>query len=317
MAKVVAVVMAGGEGTRLHPLTDHVPKPALTLGKGLRIIDFVLGNLVNSGIFSIYVLLQYKPQALIAHLHAHWAPLLQGADRFIKAVLPHSGEAARFTGTADAVYQNLHLIESHKPDLVVVFAADHVYRMDVQQMVGFHQERGADVTVAALPVPIQRASSFGILATHPSGELSDFQEKPRCPASLPSDPNRAYASMGNYLFDRAVLSELLEQAHRRGEDDFGMHILPRLPRTHRIFAYDFLTNHVPGVQPYEEAGYWRDIGTLEAFEAARQEVSGTTPRFNMINSEWPFRREAGAGPCRADVARACASNASNIPNAMA
>lgn len=319
MAKVVAMVMAGGEGTRLHPLTDHVPKPALTLAKGLRIIDFVLGNLVNSEIYSIYVLLQYKPKALIAHLRTHWAPLLQGEERFIATVLPRPGEAARFTGTANAVYQNLHLIERHKPDLVAVFAADHVYRMDVRQMVSFHEEHRADVTVAALPVPIQRASSFGILATHPTGELSDFQEKPRCPAPLSSDPSRAYASMGNYLFDRAVLSELLEQADRRGEVDFGMHILPRLPRTHRIFAYDFLSNRVPGLQPYEEPGYWRDIGTLEAFEAARQEVSGANPRFNLINSEWPFHPDRNASRWRADqdAALACAPSPVASPNVMA
>lgn len=287
--KALAVVLAGGEGTRLHPLTDHVPKPALTLANGLRIIDFVLGNLVNSGIFSIYVLLQYKPQAIISHLRRHWVPRLHGSDRFVAAVLPNSSRGASFKGTADAVYQNLSLIERHRPDLVAIFAADHVYRMDVRQMLRFHEDRQAEVTVAALPVPIHRASAFGILATGEKGELTQFQEKPRCPAPLPSDPRRAYASMGNYLFNRAVLAELLDQAHRRGDADFGLHILPRLPRTHRIFAYDFTTNHIPGIQPYEEVGYWRDIGTLEAFEAARQEVAGAFPRFNLFNSQWPFR----------------------------
>jgi len=287
--KALAVVMAGGEGTRLHPLTDHVPKPALTLAKGLRIIDFVLGNLVNSGIFPIYVLLQYKPQAIIAHLRTHWALRSLSADRFIRAVLPNSPTAPQFKGTADAVFQNLHLIERHNPDVVAVFAADHVYRMDVRQMMRFHEEQRAEVTVAALPVPIQRASSFGILATRPSGELTRFQEKPRCPTPLPADPTRAYASMGNYLFNRAVLTQLLRQAHRRGDVDFGLHILPRLPQSHRIFAYDFMTNCVPGVQPHEEPGYWRDIGTLDAFEAARRDVAEPLPRFSLSNSQWPFR----------------------------
>lgn len=303
--KALALVLAGGEGTRLHPLTDHVPKPALTLANGLRIIDFVLGNLVNSGIHSIYVLLQYKPQAIIAHLRTHWVPRLHGPDRFVATILPSSSGGAKFKGTADAVYQNLNLIERHKPDLVAIFAADHVYRMDVRQMLSFHEERRAEVTVAALPVPIQRASAFGILATSGEGQLTDFQEKPRCPTPLPADPGRAYASMGNYLFNRAVLAELLHQAHRRGEADFGLHILPRLPRTHRIFAYDFMTNRVPGVQPYEEPGYWRDIGTLEAFEAARNEVAGPQPRFNLFNSEWPFRSVEGA--IRPPVERAAAT----------
>jgi len=287
--KALAVVLAGGEGTRLHPLTEHVPKPALTLANGLRIIDFVLGNLVNSGIVSIYVLLQYKPQAILAHLRSHWVPRLHGPDRFVAAVLPDPNTGANFKGTADAVYQNLNLIERHKPDLVAIFAADHVYRMDVQQMLSFHEERRAEITVAALPVPIQRASAFGILATGRQGELTQFQEKPSCPTPLPTDPQRAYASMGNYLFNRAVLADVLNQAHRRGDADFGLHIMPRLPRTHRIFAYDFLTNRVPGVQPYEEPAYWRDVGTLEAFEATRQEVAGVLPRFNLFNSQWPFR----------------------------
>jgi glucose-1-phosphate adenylyltransferase len=287
--KALAVVLAGGEGTRLHPLTDHVPKPALTLASGLRIIDIVLGNLVNSGIFAIYVLLQYKPQAIIAHLRRHWVPRLHGSDRFVAAVLPNSSRGVTFKGTADAVYQNLHLIERHQPDLVAIFAADHVYRMDVRQMLRFHEERRAEVTVAALPVPIHRATALGILATGGEGELTEFQEKPQCPTPLPTDPGRAYASMGNYLFNRAVLADLLHQAHRRGDADFGLHILPHLPRTHRIFAYDFMTNRTPGVQPFEEPGYWRDIGTLEAFEAARLEVTGPFPRFNLFNSQWPFR----------------------------
>ena len=297
MAKVLAMVLAGGEGSRLHPLTDHVPKPALTLARGLRIIDFVLGNLLNSGVSSIYVLLQYKPEAITAHLRRHWAPRTQGGDGFIAAVLPDVIGGARFTGTANAVYQNLHLIDRHQPEIVAVFAADHVYRMDVRQMVRFHEQRGADATVAALALPIQRASGLGILATGPDAELTDFQEKPRHPTSLPTDPSRAYASMGNYLFNRRVLAQVLDQAHRRGDVDFGLHILPRLPRTHRILAYDFLSNRVPGLQPHEDPGYWRDVGTIEAFEAARQEVSGPCPRLSLCNRQWPFRADeiAAAG----------------------
>ncbi|MEK7877109.1 MAG: sugar phosphate nucleotidyltransferase [Pseudomonadota bacterium] len=291
--KILAMVLAGGNGTRLHPLTAEHAKPALPLAAGYRIIDFVLSNLVNSGISPVYVLVQYKPQSLIEHIRTAWAPWFTGEEPAISVVLPETnGVSAGFRGTADAVYQNLHLIERHKPDLVAVFAADHVYRMDVRQMARFHQERGAEVSIAAVRVPIAQASAFGVMAVGPAGELHEFLEKPGRPAPIPADPLRAYASMGNYLFNPRVLGELLEEATRRGDTDFGHDIMPLLPRRRRAWAYDFASNTVPGVQPYEERGYWRDIGTAEAYKAAQRDVLGPLPCFSLVNAEWPIRGDA-------------------------
>ena len=297
--RILAMVLAGGNGTRLHPLTAEHAKPALPFAHGYRIIDFVLSNLVNSDISPIYVLVQYKPRSLITHIHTAWAPWSAGAQPVMRTVLAQTGgEGGSFRGTADAVFQNLHLIERERPDLIAVFAADHVYRMDVRQMANFHQERGAEVSIAAVPVPIEEASAFGIMAAGPDGELRDFQEKPDRPVPIPTDPACAYASMGNYLFNPRVLLELLDHANRRGETDFGRHILPRLPHSHRVFAYDFAGNKVPGVQPQEERGYWRDIGTLDAYRAAQRDVLGPLPRFNLVNPKWPIRGDAHRMPRR-------------------
>ncbi len=287
--KILAMVLAGGNGTRLHPLTAEHAKPALPFAHGYRIVDFVLSNLVNSDISQIHVLAQYKPQSLIAHIRTAWIARSGGAGPAINVVLADSrSEGGAYKGTADAVYQNVRLIEREQPDLVAVFAADHVYRMDVRQMARFHQESGAEVSIAAVPVPIEQASAFGIMTTGADGKLRDFQEKPERPAPTATDPGRAYASMGNYLFNPRVLRELLEQANRRGDTDFGHHILPRLPHSHRVFAYDFAGNRIPGVQPHEERGYWRDIGTVDAYRAAQRDVLGPLPRFSLANPNWPI-----------------------------
>jgi len=233
---------------------------------------------------------QYKPRSLVTHIRTAWAPWSGGAKPAITIVSPEaSGEAGPFKGTADAVYRNRHLIERERPDLVAVFAADHIYRMDVRQMARFHQERGAAVSIAAVPVPIEKATAFGIMATGSAGELREFQEKPERPAPMATDPRRAYASMGNYLFNPRVLLEALDHANRRGDTDFGRHVLPRLLHGHRVFAYDFASNEVPGVKPQEERGYWRDIGTLAAYREAQRDVLGPLPRFNLVNPKWPIR----------------------------
>ena len=287
--KVLALVLAGGSGTRLHPMTAEHAKPALHFAAGYRIVDFVLSNLVNSGITSIYVLAQYKPRSLIEHIRTAWAPRQDGVG-FIKVVLPETdGETGLFKGTSDAVYQNLQLIRRHRPDLVAIFAADHVYRMDVQQMARFHQQTDAEISIAAVPVPIREGAQFGIVAAARDGRVEEFQEKPMRPAPMPDDPSRTYASTGNYLFSPRVLAALLEEASQRGDTDFGRHILPRLPDRRRVFAYDFASNEIPGLQPYEERGYWRDVGTLDAYQAAQRDVLDPLPRFNLENSEWPVR----------------------------
>jgi glucose-1-phosphate adenylyltransferase len=292
---IVAMVLAGGEGTRLHPLTAEHAKPVVPFASGYRLVDFVLSNLVNSRISTIYVLAQYKPESLLKHISAAWAPWFQDGEGTVKTLLPRSNTlGGSFKGTADAVYQYLDLLQAHSPDVVAVFAADHVYRMDVRQMVAFHGERRADVTVSAVSVPLGQASSFGIVATAADGRVSEFQEKPQRPAAMPGSPARAYASMGNYVFDPQVLEEALHEARRRGDTDFGRDILPRLCRTHRVYAYDFADNHVPGTQEHEEPAYWRDVGTLAALAAAQQDAMGNPPRFNLWNRRWPIRGEFDA-----------------------
>jgi glucose-1-phosphate adenylyltransferase len=288
--KIVALVLAGGEGTRLYPLTAEHAKPALPFANGFRIVDFVLSNLVNSSISTIYVVAQYKPESLLKHIEAAWAPTLEGADGAIKVLLPRA--SAPFKGTADAVYQHLGLLEKHSPDIVAVFAADHVYRMDVRQMVDFHRRREAQVTVSAVAVPLDKARGFGVLSATADGRVREFREKPKNPQPVPGNPRHAYASMGNYLFEPDALSRMLRDARARGEVDFGRDILPRVCATERVFAYDFSENRVPGVQDYEEHAYWRDVGTLSALAAAQQDATGLRPRFNLWNPRWPIHGRA-------------------------
>jgi glucose-1-phosphate adenylyltransferase len=285
--KIVALVLAGGEGTRLYPLTAEHAKPALPFASGYRIVDFVLANLVNSQISTIYVLAQYKPESLMRHISTVWAPRFRESEGTIKVLLPRSNRQL-FRGTADAVHQYLDLIQAHAPDVVAVFAADHVYRMDVRQMADFHARRTADATVAAIAVPLEQAPSFGVMRLNSDGRVREFQEKPKHPAPIPHLPGRAYASMGNYLFEPHALEETLEEGARRGATDFGCHILPFLCDRARVYAYDFAQNVVPGVQEFEEPAYWRDVGTLTALAAAQQDVMGQRPRFNLKNGRWPI-----------------------------
>jgi len=291
--KIVALVLAGGEGTRLYPLTAEHSKPALPFANGYRIVDFVLSNLVNSRISTIYVLAQYKPDSLMRHVAAAWAPWFNAPGSAIKVLLPRSNRQP-FRGTADAVYQCREVLQAHSPDVVAVFAADHVYRMDVRQMVDFHRSREADATVAAVGVPLEKASSFGIITAGADGRVREFHEKPRRAAPSPRNPAQAYASMGNYLFDPLILERALEEGIARGETDFGRHLLPRLCNQARVYAYDFAQNQVPGTQEFEEPAYWRDVGTLTALAAAQQDAMGHRPRFNLWNRRWPIRGEHDA-----------------------
>jgi glucose-1-phosphate adenylyltransferase len=286
---VLAFVMAGGEGTRLHPLTADRCKPAVPFNGKHRVVDFVLSNLVNSEIYSIYLLVQYKSQALIEHVRELWtlAPFIPG--HFITVVPPQMRNGPEwFQGTADAVYQNLHLIGTHAPDLVAVFGADHIYRMDVRQMIDAHVKAQADVSVATLPIPLDRCSSFGIVETDADSRIRAFEEKPATAQAMPGRPGHALASMGNYIFSTEVLVSELRRAHAAGESDFGKHILPRMLKTHRLLAYDFSTNLIPGVSEYEEPAYWRDVGTIDAYFEAHLDTLGARPRFRMTNPQWPI-----------------------------
>lgn len=295
--RILAMVMAGGEGKRLYPLTCERSKPSVPFGGRYRIVDFVLSNLVNSHIFAIYLLVQYKSQSLIEHIRRSWglAPIFP--EQFVTVVPPQMREGPEwFQGTADAVYQNLNLIRQYAPDLVAVFGADHIYRMDVQQMAQFHLENNADVTVAALPVDITQASSFGVIESGVDGRIHQFHEKPQHPPSMPRSRRHAYASMGNYLFSTEILYAALEEGKRRGEKDFGHHLLPRLCRSHRVFAYNFADNRIPGVRDYEEQSYWRDVGTIDAYFLAHQDLLGLEPRFNLFNPQWRIGSNEYQGP---------------------
>jgi len=288
MSRTMAFVMAGGEGTRLRPLTEHVPKPALRIGERCRLIDFVLSNLHNSGIDQVYVLLQYRGQVLADHLADVW-PANRADGHFVEPVWPET----MFAGTADAVRQGLARVDDRDVDTIAVFAADHVYRMDVRQMIAFHRDRDADATIAAIPVPRSEANRFGVMRVGRCGRVLAFEEKPAWPAPAPDDPAEALVSMGNYLFRPAVLREALRAAAERGEHDFGHHVLPRLVRSGAVFAYDFRNNRVPGLHPCEEPAYWRDVGTRAAYEAAQRDVAGLHPRLRLDNPCWSIR---GADP---------------------
>jgi glucose-1-phosphate adenylyltransferase len=295
--KILALVLAGGEGSRLHPLTSERSKPAVPFGGRYRIVDFVLSNLVNSGVFSIYLLVQYKSQSLIEHIRRSWVLSPMFPEQFVTVVPPQMREGPDwFQGTADAVYQNLNLIDQQRPDVVLVFGADHIYRMDIAQMIEFHRHRKAHVTVAALPVPLRAASAFGIIDANGSGRIRAFREKPAQPPSMPTDPTRAYASMGNYVFSTEVLIDALNEAKIRGEQDFGRHLLPRMIKTHRVFAYDFDANQVPGVRDYEEQAYWRDVGTIDAYFDAHLDMLGLEPKFNVFNPQWRIGSSNYQGP---------------------
>jgi glucose-1-phosphate adenylyltransferase len=297
---VLAIVLAGGEGTRLAPLTAERSKPAVPFAGRYRIVDFVLSNLINSGIYAIYLLVQYKSQSLIEHINRAWVLSATLPDHFVTVVPPQMRQGPEwFQGTADAVHQNFNLILNHEPALVAVFGADHIYRMDVCQIVDFHRQHEAEVTVAALPVARAEASAFGVIDCEADGRIRGFLEKPADPPGMPDDPTRAYASMGNYLFDTGLLLRALHEANQRGEHDFGRHVLPRLVANHRVYAYDFASNAVPGVEDYEEKAYWRDVGTIDAYFAANQDTLGEHPRFDLFNEQWVVRSSNYQGPnCR-------------------
>jgi glucose-1-phosphate adenylyltransferase len=296
--RVLAMILAGGKGERLFPLTRERAKPSVPFGGRYRIVDFVLSNFVNSGILSLYVLVQYKSQSLIEHLRAAWRTSGLLPDAFVTVVPPQMRVGDTwYRGSADAVLQNLNLIDDFDPDLVAVFGADHVYRMDVNQMVAFHREREADVTVAARPVPIAEARDFGVLGVDSTGRIVSFVEKPAAPPAMPGDPGQAYASMGNYLFSRrALVDSLLADTRADTAHDFGKSIIPALVPTARVFAYDFQRNVVPGVKPYEEPGYWRDVGTIDAYYRAHMDLLGETPALDLDNRRWPVISSHVHGP---------------------
>jgi glucose-1-phosphate adenylyltransferase len=297
--RVLAMVMAGGEGQRLHPLTRDRAKPAVPFGGKYRLIDFVLSNFINSEIYSIYVLVQFKSQSLIEHLQARWRFGALVPEHFFISAVPAQMRLGQtwYQGNADAVYQNLHLIKNFKPDIVAVFGADHIYRMDIRQMVAFHLERQAQVTISAFPVLVEEGSSFGILQVDPAGRVKSFVEKPAQPRALPNDTRYCLASMGNYLFTTSALIELLEQdaTQDSSSHDFGRDIIPPLIGRQPVYAYDFRQNHIFG-ETEGERPYWRDVGTLDAYYEANIDLRDVTPQLNLYNRHWPIQAGASISP---------------------
>jgi glucose-1-phosphate adenylyltransferase len=290
--RTLALVMAGGQGVRLHPLTRDRAKPAVPFGGKYRIVDFVLSNLLNSGIYAIYVLVQWRSQSLIEHLKDGWQFGGMLPDHFVIPVPAQMrlGESW-YQGTADAIFQNMNLVDDFKPDLVAVFGADHIYRMDVQQMIQFHVDRKAAVTVATLPVSVDEASQFGVVNVDSGLRVVGFQEKPQQPpASMPGAPGRCLASMGNYLFDPDLLREsLIEDSTRSGTShDFGRDLLPALINRAPVYAYNFMTNRIRGDSEVN-LSYWRDVGTLDAYYEANMDLRDARPQLNLYNPLWPLR----------------------------
>jgi glucose-1-phosphate adenylyltransferase len=290
--RVLAFVLAGGKGTRLSPLTKERAKPAVPFGGRYRIVDFVLSNLVNSGIFSIYVLVQFKSQSLLQHLREGWEVSGLLKNNFIIPVPAQMRSAQEdwYRGTADAIHQNINLIQQADPHVVCIFGADHIYRMNIRQMIEFHVEKRAGITVAAIPVEKHYASEFGVIETSPDGSILDFHEKKPGAPTMPDDPTRVFASMGNYIFSTDVLLRALA-ADGKNEDsahDFGKDILPGLIGKADMYAYDYQTNVIPG-DPIGAPQYWRDVGTLEAYYEASMDLRAVSPELNLYNRQWPLR----------------------------
>jgi glucose-1-phosphate adenylyltransferase len=294
---VIAIVLAGGEGSRLWPLTAHRAKPAVPFGGNSRIIDFVLSNLVNSGILRIKVLTQYKSDSLLNHISTGWR-LANMLDHYVEPVPAQQRRGKNwFKGSADAMYQSLNVVVDVSPDFVCVFGGDHIYRMDLRQMLGFHISKEADLTVAAVPVPASEAKPFGIIEIDDNWQIKGFEEKPDKAKEIPGRPGWALASMGNYIFNAPVLQDALEKdaSNEDSAHDFGHNIVPMLYPEARAFAYDFLQNEVPGMEP-DEHGYWKDVGTIESLWSAHMDLVTVKPVLNLYNERWPIHTKLRARP---------------------
>jgi glucose-1-phosphate adenylyltransferase len=297
--RVLGIVLAGGKGTRLFPLTKERAKPAVPFGGKYRIIDFVLSNFINSGIYSVYVLTQFRSQSLLQHLSEGWqfGSLLKNQFIIPVPAQMRSPDETWYQGTADAIYQNINLVEQSDPHVVAIFGGDHVYRMNIMSMIEYHVQKAAEVTVAAIPVDRKHAAEFGVIETAADGRILNFHEKnPEAP-TMPGDSDRVLASMGNYVFSTRTLLRLLhdDAAEPNSNHDFGRNILPKLAGKSDMFAYDFQTNRIPGEPPDAEP-YWRDVGTIDAYYEANMDLRAISPALNLYNREWPVRTSGYPDP---------------------
>jgi len=284
--KVCTIIMAGGRGERLFPLTRDKAKPAITFGGIYRIIDFTLSNCLNSGIRRIYVLTQYGSLSLDLHLRLHWNLMRPEFGEYLYSVPPQQITTNRwYRGTADSIYQNLFLLEQERPEHVLILSGDHVYKMDYGDLLDFHLAKNADLTVATVIVPREEGRAFGILHTAADGEVVEFLEKPKDPPPMPGHPDLALASMGVYVFKAPVLvQEVIQDAKNpASKHDFGMNIIPQMVGRKRVFAFPF------GDPATGTPRYWRDIGQLDAYFAAHQDLLGENPVFDLFSGDWPIR----------------------------
>ena len=289
-ASVLGIVLAGGAGTRLSPLTHDRAKPAVPFGGLYRLIDFALSNLANGDVRKICVLTQYKSHSLDRHISTTWRMSSLLGNYVTPVPAQQRLGPYWYTGSADAIYQSMNLINDESPDLVIVIGADHVYRMDPMQMIGHHVDHQAGVTIAAIPVPRSEGREFGIVKVGADGRsVTEFLEKPADPPAMPGNPQMCYASMGNYVFDTNVLADALRKdaADDDSRHDIGGNIIPMLVRDGCAQAYDFSTNKVPGALP-EDAAYWRDVGSLDAYFDAHMDLCAVQPAFNLYNDRWPI-----------------------------
>lgn len=286
MRQVLTFVLAGGKGERLNPLTRDRAKPAVPFGGVYRIIDFTLSNCVNSGLRRVYVLIQYKSFSLQKHIILGWNIVSSQLGEFIDVIPAQQRiSAAWYRGTADAIYQNIYTIYDQDPELILILAGDHIYKMDYQKMIAYHEEKDADMTVACIPMPVQTAASFGVIEVDEKNCVCGFQEKPKDPKTIPEDSKRIFASMGIYLFSKNVLLEELETDAREAKSrhDFGKNIIPQmLKSSKKVCVYNFVDDdHQPS--------YWRDIGTRDAYYQANMDLVKPNPEFNLYDRQWPVR----------------------------
>lgn len=293
----IAMVLAGGKGDRLSPLTLRRPKPSVPFGGKYKIIDFVLSNLFNSGIKRVYILTQYRAYSLNKHIRESWGKWT-GLGEFFVAISPETRSESEewFKGTADAILQYLRFVEHSDADFVAVFGGDHIYRMDIGQMVEAHWRSRADMTLAALEVSPEEAKRFGVLSVDDDSRVTAFDEKPENPQRIP-DRETCFASMGNYIFSTKKLIEVLQEGKKKHDYlDFGKHVIPMmLEDGDRVFAYNFNENMIPGMKP-EERGYWRDVGTIDSYYDANMDLVNLSPHLNLYNYKWPILTNQGNLP---------------------
>ncbi|MEX2168864.1 MAG: glucose-1-phosphate adenylyltransferase [Pirellulales bacterium] len=287
MKDVLAVVLAGGKGSRLEPLTRDRAKPAVPFGGNYRIIDFTLSNCLNSGLRKILVLTQYKAMSLDRHINLGWRNFLcRELGEFIDVVPPQQRiDEQWYQGTADAVYQNIYALEKERPQHVVILSGDHIYKMDYGKLVAYHEENRADVTVSALRVKCHEATDFGVIQVNETSRIIGFQEKPRQPRAIPGDPDHALASMGVYVFNAPFLfDELCKDATiNESAHDFGRNIIPAIIGSKRVFAFPFLDEN------RKQDAYWRDVGTIDSYFEANLEMTAVEPQLNLYDDHWPVR----------------------------